>query len=84
MTIVYAVDMIFRSEPNYSLRRKFGVHLAELRKKKGLTQEEFADLARIARSYVSSIERGAQNVSLDNIGKLAKTLKVSLGELFNF
>ncbi len=50
--------------------------------KNGLTQEDVADLAQIHRTYVSDIERGARNVSLINVERLASALKTSLSALF--
>ena len=66
------------------LRRKFGERIRELRKERGWSQEELGFKAGIHRTYIGSVERGEQNVSLDNIGRLAKTLRVNLRELFEF
>lgn len=63
-------------------RKQFGKRLRELRKKIGLSQEELGFQAGIHRTYVGAIERGEQNVSIDNIHKLAKALKISPDELF--
>jgi len=65
-------------------RIKLGERIRELRKKAGLSQEELGFRARLHRTYIGSIERGEQNVSIDNIHKLAKALKVSLSELFHY
>ena len=70
--------------PDHNLRKKFGNKVRELRKNRGLSQEELGFKANIHRTYVGAVERGEQNVSLDNIGRLAKHLKVSLAELFKF
>lgn len=70
------------NQPDQSLRIKFGNRVRELRKKLGLSQEELGFKSNIHRTYVGAVERGEQNVSLDNIGRLAKHLKVSLSELF--
>ncbi len=53
-----------------------------LRKAKGLSQEAFADLASLDRSYVGGVERGERNVSLVNVKKLADALQISLAQLF--
>jgi len=47
-----------------------------------VSQEEFADLWRLDRTYVGGIERGERNVALVNIEKLARALKIPLSELF--
>lgn len=63
-------------------RKAFGNRVRDLRKAKGHSQESLADLAGLHRTYVGSIERGEQNVSIDNIARLARVLKISLSELF--
>jgi len=47
-----------------------------------MTQEELADKARIHRTYVGDIERGARNVALRNIEKLANALDLCIADLF--
>jgi len=47
-----------------------------------MSQEELGFAAGLHRTYIGSIERAEQNVSVDNIHKLAKALKVSVNELF--
>ena len=64
------------------LRREFGKKIRDLRKLKGFSQEKLADAAGLHRTYIGAIERGEQNISIDNIGKIAKAIKVSLAELF--
>ena len=63
------------------IRSRFGCRLRELRKEKRLSQEQLAGQAGIDRTYVSSCERGARNISLVNIGKLAAALGVETSEL---
>ncbi len=65
-----------------NIRILFGNRLRILRLNKGLSQESLADIASMHRTYVGAIERGEQNVSLDNIAKLAKALKVDIADLF--
>lgn len=67
-----------------TLRGKFGLKIRELRKKRGLSQEKLAELVKIDYSYLNLIEAGKRNPSLKVITKLARTLKVSLPELFTF
>lgn len=74
--------MTVKQKPNLKLRKEFGQKVREMRKKLSLSQEELGFKAGIHRTYIGAVERGEQNVSLDNIGKLAKTLKIKLSELF--
>ncbi len=64
------------------VRVRFGKALRERRHKLGVSQEEFADICGLDRTYVGGIERGERNVALINIEKLAKALKIPLLELF--
>jgi transcriptional regulator with XRE-family HTH domain len=64
------------------IRKTFGKRVRNLRKSKGYSQESFADAAGLHRTYIGSIERGEQNVSLDNIERIAKALKIQITELF--
>jgi transcriptional regulator with XRE-family HTH domain len=64
------------------VRIRFGKVLRERRRKLGVSQEAFADLCELDRTYVGGIERGERNVALVDIEKLARALKISLSELF--
>jgi transcriptional regulator with XRE-family HTH domain len=59
----------------------FGENLRRIRLLNELSQEQLADLAGLDRTYVSSVERGKRNISLENIFKLAGALKVNPEEL---
>lgn len=59
----------------------FGRHLAKLRKKRGLSQEQLALLSGLGRSYLGGVERGQRNISLINICRLAETLHLPPSEL---
>jgi transcriptional regulator with XRE-family HTH domain len=66
-----------------SLRVQFGTRLRALREQAGLSQEAFADKCGYARSYMSRLERGQGNPSLDAIEVLAAALKVPVRSLFD-
>ena len=63
-------------------RKKLAKKIRNLRKKMGMSQEELGFAANLHRTYIGSIERAEQNVSVDNIHKLAKALKVKISDLF--
>lgn len=65
-----------------SLRQRFGSRVKELRIASGLSQEAFADRVSIARSYMSRVERGLANPTLDAIESLAQALDVDPSILF--
>ena len=64
------------------IRIRFGKALRQRRNKLGVSQEAFADMCELDRTYIGGIERGERNVALVNIEKLAKTLRISISELF--
>lgn len=59
----------------------FGKRVREERLKQKLSQEKFAELAELHRTYIGMIERGEKNITLENIEKIAKALKISLDKL---
>jgi len=68
---------------NNKVRVSFGKRVRTLRSKGGYSQEAFADAVGLHRTYIGAIERGEQNVSIDNIARIAKALKVPLNRLFD-
>ena len=56
------------------LRRVLAENMRRLRRQKGLSQEALADLAGLHHTYVGAVERCEQNISLDNIARLADAL----------
>jgi len=69
-------------EVKIPLRKQFGLRVKELRKATGLSQEAFADRCGFVRSYMSRIERGKANPSLDAVQDLADALGVEVIKLF--
>ena len=65
-----------------TLRQKFGDRVKALRREAGISQEDFADACGFARSYMSRIERGTSNLSLDGIERVAIGFHISVEELF--
>jgi transcriptional regulator with XRE-family HTH domain len=65
------------------IRVRFGRSLRARRTKLGVSQEEFADRCGLDRTYIGGIERGERNVALVNLEKIAKALRLTLGELFD-
>ena len=60
----------------------FGDRVRELRKEKGISQEELAFKADLHRTYIGMIERAEKNITLINVEKIAKALNVKLSQLF--
>jgi len=64
------------------VRIRFGKAVRQRRNKLGVSQEAFADMCGLDRTYVGGIERGERNVALVNIEKIAKTLRLTIAALF--
>jgi transcriptional regulator with XRE-family HTH domain len=64
-----------------SIRRQVGANLRRLRNHRELSQSKLAEKAGLNRSYLSMVENGRRNISLDNLVSLTLALKVDLGEL---
>ena len=64
------------------VKQRFGKAIRRRRRELDLSQEELAERAELHRTYVSDIERGDRNPSLENIEKLAKALNIRVSDLF--
>lgn len=67
-----------------NIKIKFGEHLKNIRKAKNITQEKLAELANVDRSYISDVERGIKNISLEKLNQLAIALELEVWELLKF
>lgn len=63
---------------------KFGEKVRDLRKERGLSQEQLAHVADLHRTYIGMIERAEKNITLLNIQKIAIALKVDISKLLQF
>ncbi|MFC2062600.1 helix-turn-helix domain-containing protein [Chloroflexota bacterium] len=61
-----------------------GDNIRTIRKQRGYSQEEFADVAGFSRSYYTEVETGKRNISVLNVIKIIKDLKVDPSEIFGF
>jgi transcriptional regulator with XRE-family HTH domain len=60
---------------------KLGKNLKSIRTQKGISQGEIARTLKVGRSFITNIENGKTNPTLDTISKIAKAIRVSVGEL---
>ncbi len=60
----------------------FGRAVRKVRLSKDISQEKFADMCDLHRTYISDVELGKRNVSLENIEKIANSLDMKISELF--
>jgi transcriptional regulator with XRE-family HTH domain len=68
-------------ETKQNILINFGERVREIRKEKGLSQEELAHKADLHRTYIGMIERAEKNITLLNIEKIANALEVNIKEL---
>ncbi len=66
------------------IKVKLGTHIADLRKKAGLTQEKLAEKAAYSVEFISFVERGIHAPSIEGAARIAKALQIDMKELFNF
>ena len=63
------------------IKKKFGENMKFHRQEQRLSQEELADKCSLHRTYISSVERGERNISLENIVLISRALNITPVEL---
>jgi len=64
-----------------SARLIFAENMRKLRRERGLSQEDLAELSNLHRTYIGSVERGERNISIDNLERLANAFGVRLKDM---
>ncbi|MDI1324237.1 MAG: helix-turn-helix transcriptional regulator [Algoriphagus sp.] len=64
------------------IKQEFGKRLMQLRKERKISQETLAELSGLNRPYISGIEQGKRNVSLEVMESLAKALGIQIKDFF--
>ena len=64
-------------------KKLVGMRIKSVRRGKGYSQEKLAELAGINPKYLSSVERGEENPTLDLFIRLSQSLRVDINEIFN-
>jgi transcriptional regulator with XRE-family HTH domain len=72
------------SDCTMDVKAEYGKKVREIRKNRGVSQEGLADLAGLDRTYISDIENGKRNVSIETIFKIAYALENPLINFFEF
>lgn len=76
--VIYLYNKIM----NKDLLKSFGQEVKRLRLERNLSQEAFAEIVGVHRTYIGMIERGEKNITLENIFKLSTAFGISISELF--
>lgn len=65
-----------------NIKQRFGANVKVWRLRRGISQEKLAERAKLHRTYITDVERGARNLSLESMERLAIALEISLPALF--
>lgn len=65
-----------------NLRNTAGDRIRAIRKAKGLTQQQLAELSNLDDAYIGAVERGERNFSIDTLEKIVDALKIRTMDLF--
>jgi len=65
------------------LKKEFGAELRRRRRERGLSQERLAELSDLHRTYISAVESGRRNLTLESIQRLANALGATVASFFN-
>lgn len=68
--------------PEQKLMKAFGKRVAEVRKSRGVTQQELAERINMSVVAIAYIETGKRWARLGTLNKIANSLKVSVADLF--
>jgi transcriptional regulator with XRE-family HTH domain len=66
-----------------NIKEKFGSKVKELREKKGFSIEFLANISNVDRTYISDIEKGKRNVSIEIMEKIILALETDFATFFN-
>ncbi len=67
---------------NTNVLSAYGQTIRKIRQSQNISQECFADLCGLHRTYISDVELGKRNVSLENIEKIADALNIKMSDIF--
>lgn len=66
-----------------NIKEKFGFKVKELREQKGFSIEFLANISNVDRTYISDIEKGKRNVSIEIMEKIVLALNSDFATFFN-
>jgi len=83
-TIVGGTIVYIFSDCSMDVKAEYGKKVRAIRNSKKVSQEKLAELAELDRTYISDIENGKRNVSIETIFKIAEALRTPVVEFFDF
>lgn len=81
-TIVRGTTINIFTDCMMDIKSVFGKKVKEFRTTQKISQESLADLAGLDRTYISDIEKGKRNVSIETIQKISIALKIEMKDFF--
>ena len=66
-----------------NIKEKFGEKVKNMREQKSISIEHLANISNVDRNYISDIEKGKRNISIEIIEKIVTALDTDLGTFFN-
>ena len=69
--------------PGMDIKSKIGQRIKQLRKQLNLSQEALALKSEVDRTYMTDVENGRRNVSIEILEKIISALEISITEFFN-
>ena len=70
-------------QDNFSLLKRVSENIRYFRTVNNLSQEELANLAELDRTYISGVERGVRNLTINSLEKIIQALNISNEDFFN-
>ena len=68
-------------KPSHRMTKVLADNIRRYRKARGISQEEFADLCQLHRTYIGSVERGERNVTLSTLEAIADAMGIRVSDL---
>lgn len=65
------------------IKQKVGQRVRELRKERNLSQESLAYRSEVDRTYMTDVENGRRNISIEILEKIVAALQISFSDFFN-
>lgn len=64
------------------IRKRIGQTIVELRRRKGVPQQQICDYSGLSQKYISDIENGKRNLGIDTIVMITNYFNISIGDFF--